>query len=222
MSNPSKNKGDRAEREYLAYFAREHAEHMRDDAMRHLGAGRRDDVGDVRLMHGVATQVKHYANPSTAILHAVDGARRQRENARDSLGVGIVKIPRARAPRPVWLACAYLEDFPQLRAGELEEIGEVFRISGRMLTWLASADEPKTIAQARAAATTKAQLRALGPAPCSDLLQRIALWHIGGRIIAVAPEPAWVLRAAAHLARGDEALGLAQDASVSAPTGLVA
>lgn len=63
MSNPSKRKGDKAELEVQAL--------LRDllgvPARRALGAGRKDDMGDIHGVPNTVVQVANYANVTTAV-----------------------------------------------------------------------------------------------------------------------------------------------------------
>lgn len=206
MANAQKRKGDQAERDYLAHFTTVYPHLARPDAMRHLGAGRRDDVGDVRVMYGVACQVKHWSNVSAAIFDAVRGVRRQRFNGGDLLGVGIVKVPRARPPRPVWIACALEDEWP----APVSDSAPLFRQSGRLLTWLATTEDPPAVARARSAARTVAQRRALPPAP-APREERAAVLQVGQARYVVGTEEAWLRVAVPTLAahRIDPARGAA-------------
>lgn len=188
MANPSKNKGDRGEREFVAHVQERYGCLVRPDAQRLLGAGRKDDEGDVRVLYGAATQVKNYGSVSTALLDAADGAARQRKNARLPLGFGVVKVPYARPPKPVWLACA-LEDQWLVPVGPDVP---VFAMSGRLVTWLSSQKDPATVATARARATTKTQRSKLPPLPVADPTMRVARWRVRGRVLVVAPLEAWI------------------------------
>lgn len=104
-----KDKGDRAEREALAYV-KEHWSHLvRSNPMRMLGAGRRDDIGDLAVIDDVVIQVKA-ASPQTVVRQlrlAAAGAAAQRENADVAWGVGLVKHPRARYGSVRWVVATY-------------------------------------------------------------------------------------------------------------------
>lgn len=188
MANASKNKGDRAERAYLAHALAEYPQLVRDDAMRHLGAGRRDDVGDVRVFDGVSIQVKHWSNVSSALIDAAVNARRQRLNARAPYGVGIVKVPHARPPKPVWLATSIVDEWPLPVPASVP----IFLRSSKLLDWLRTDQDPPRIAAQRQAATTKTQMAKLPPLPAPDPRHRVALWTVRGTTLAVGTETAWV------------------------------
>lgn len=204
MANPSKRKGDVAERDYVAFVQETYPLLVRPDASRILGAGRRDDLGDVRVLYGVATQVKAWGNISAALLDAASGALRQKSNAGDLLGVGVVKVRGARGSTPRWLACAFEDEWP----APLDSSSPTFRLSGRLTSWLlTTADDPAT-ARARAAVTTKAAEAKLPPPPIADPAERVARWVVGGQRIVVGPEAAWMNHADVLLHR---ARNFAQD-----------
>lgn len=77
MSNPSKAKGDRAEREVQGI--------LRDllgvPARRALGAGRKDDVGDIHGVPDTVISVANYADIARAIREKLPDVERQREHA---------------------------------------------------------------------------------------------------------------------------------------------
>lgn len=204
MGNPSKRKGDNGELHYVAHMQQTHPDLVRPDAGRILGAGRRDDRGDVRVLYGVATQVKAWGNVSGALLDAADGALRQKRNAGDVLGVGIVKVPHARGDRPRWLASTLEDEWP----APLPEHTPTFRLSGRLLSWLLTTTDDTRTVRARAEATTTTARGKLPPPPVADPSLRVARWVVRGQSLTVAPEAAWVRHASPVLQRArDFALG---------------
>lgn len=116
MSNPQKNKGDKAERDAVADVTALVPDLVRGKPERYLGAGRKDDVGDIRVLDDVAIQVKHVKDPSTAIAPSALGAKRQQANKQASEGwdvpfhLGMVKFPGARPGTVRWIATGF--DFP--------------------------------------------------------------------------------------------------------------
>lgn len=188
MANPHKQKGDRAERAYVAHALEDHPGITRADAMRYLGAGRKDDVGDVRVYPGVSVQVKHWNNVTAALIEGAQAARRQRHNGNEPYGVAMVKVPQARPPRPVWLASALLDEWPL----PVPDEAPIFRRSSRMLGWLAATSDTPAVARARATATTKRARAQLPPEPQPDPALRVALLVVGDKTYAVSPEDAWI------------------------------
>ena len=63
MSNPNKNKGDRAEREVEALLR----DNLGVSARRELGAGRLDDMGDISGVPNTCIQVANYKDIATAV-----------------------------------------------------------------------------------------------------------------------------------------------------------
>lgn len=63
MAHPSKRKGDRAELEVQALLR----DHLGVGARRKLGAGRKDDMGDIDGLPDTVVQVANYANVTTAV-----------------------------------------------------------------------------------------------------------------------------------------------------------
>jgi len=108
MANPQKSKGDRAEREALEYFICAAPDLVRDNPMRMLGAGRKDDIGDLAVFDDVVIQVKGFKNLTAALRQGADGARAQSRNALLDLYVGMAPIPRARKTGLRWLASSYV------------------------------------------------------------------------------------------------------------------
>ena len=96
MANSNKRRGDRAEREALAVVCRLAPDLVVARPQRLLGAGRREDTGDLWVLPGVTAQVKHRADPAQAIRLAADGAAAQARRAGSEFAVGLVPIPRAR------------------------------------------------------------------------------------------------------------------------------
>ena len=105
MANSNKRKGDRAEREAVAVICRLAPDLVVARPQRLLGAGRREDTGDLWVLPGVTVQVKHRADPAHAIRLAADGAAVQAQRAGSAFAVGLVPIPRARGGAVRWVAC---------------------------------------------------------------------------------------------------------------------
>lgn len=108
MANPAKRKGDNGEREAVAMLLElvPHLVTVRKP-QRALGAGRREDEGDVWVFNDASIQIKTWANLTRALREAADGAARQQRNARHPFGVGMVPIPNAPKGGLRWLAVAH-------------------------------------------------------------------------------------------------------------------
>jgi len=102
--NSSKNKGDRGEREAVVALCALAPDHVLPNARRKLGAGRRDDMGDIDVFPDVTIQVKWLASLPTALRDAAAGASVQSARAGTSYALGMVPIPRARKSGVRWLA----------------------------------------------------------------------------------------------------------------------
>jgi len=105
MANSNKRKGDRAELEAVAAVCRLAPDLVVARPQRLLGAGRREDTGDLWVLPGVTVQVKHRADPAHAVRLAADAAAVQAARAGCGFAVGLVPIPRARAGTVRWVAC---------------------------------------------------------------------------------------------------------------------
>src|SRR5699024_5027038 len=106
MANSSKNKGDRAEREAVEYLQQMIPDLVVPRAQRMLGAGRADDVGDLRVLLDVAVQVRNYKLDSlgAALRSAAVDAVGQAANGDMPYALGLVPYPRARSGSVRWLA----------------------------------------------------------------------------------------------------------------------
>lgn len=171
MANPSKAKGDRAEREAVAYLV-ETVPHLVSVGrpQRKLGAGRAEDTGDLWVFHDVAVQVRSYdlSKIGAAIRSAAVDAAAQARNGGQPFALGMVPVPRARPGTVRWLAC--VADWPVPPAREPVR----FELVGRMLAWLRDDDGPYGF-DARPRASRIATLRG----------------HGGGQVWA-APVEAWL------------------------------
>lgn len=103
MANPQKQKGDRREREAVALCVRTLPDLVLPTASRELGAGRKNDTGDLAVFPDVCVQVKGRDDIARALAIAVDAAVRQQANRGVDLHLGLVPIPHARAGAR-WLA----------------------------------------------------------------------------------------------------------------------
>ena len=101
--NASKNKGDRGEREAVEVLKNLAPDLVLPNAMRKLGAGRKEDTGDLHVFSDVTVQVKCLKNPVDALRAAASGALVQSERAGTRFYVGMAPIPRARKNGIHWL-----------------------------------------------------------------------------------------------------------------------
>lgn len=86
MSNPQKRRGDAAEREVAGILT----DLLGVACRRELGAGRRDDMGDIRLPNTVI-QVASYENIADAIRLKVPASEVQRANANVSFAATFLR-----------------------------------------------------------------------------------------------------------------------------------
>ena len=169
--NPSKAKGDKAEREAVAYLT-EIVPHLVSVAkpQRKLGAGRAEDTGDLWVFHDAAVQVRNYdlATIGKAIRSAAIDSAAQAANGGLPLALGMVPVPRAKAGTVRWLACVTV--WPQAPVREPVHFERV----GRMVTWVRDDCGPYGF-DARPRTTRIATLR------CTD-----------GGLVWVSPMEAWL------------------------------
>ena len=102
MTTPSKRKGDKAELE----LARILADLLGMKVRRKLGAGRRDDEGDLEGIPGWTIECKNYADLARGINEGLEDLEREQANAGTTFGVCFV---RRRGGR--WIA---VMDLPQI------------------------------------------------------------------------------------------------------------
>ncbi len=88
MANPSKRKGDRAELEVQGMWR----DHVGVFARRALGAGRKDDIGDIHGVPDTVIQVANYANVATAVREKPRECERQQETAGTTFGATFVRL----------------------------------------------------------------------------------------------------------------------------------
>lgn len=87
MANRNKAKGDRAEREIATLLAE-----LLDRPMRRaLGAGRKDDQGDIDGINDTAIQVKHWQDITAAITQGIQQLADQQKNKNATHGVLFIK-----------------------------------------------------------------------------------------------------------------------------------
>ena len=104
MAHPSKRKGDAAERE-LAHLL---ADITGLEVRRKLGAGRKDDTGDLHGIPGVTCEVKNYRSIVDGINEGLADLAREQANSGDPLAVCFVRRPGGRwiavMDLPMWAA----------------------------------------------------------------------------------------------------------------------
>lgn len=148
MANPSKRKGDDGEREAVRTLLDMAPDIVHPAARRALGAGRKDDIGDVdiRTLAYAVIQVKkpNQANFPSYIRQAARGAVVQKQNAIAQYhdirwGLGLVPIPKAPTTGAVrWLACVDVAEWPGSLPEDLTANGGPFRFNAaaKMVAWL--------------------------------------------------------------------------------------
>lgn len=77
MANPQKRKGSSAELEVQGWFR----DHLGVPARRALGAGRKDDCGDITGIPDLCVQVANYASLDRAVREKLPELEQQRVNA---------------------------------------------------------------------------------------------------------------------------------------------
>jgi hypothetical protein len=110
MTNRHKAKGDQGEREAVNVLRALAPDLVLADAQRKLGAGRKEDTGDLVVFDDVTIQVKNYVDTARALREAALGAQVQSERARTTFALGLAPIFRARTSAVRWLAC--VTDWP--------------------------------------------------------------------------------------------------------------
>lgn len=131
MANSPKNKGDRFERESVPVLVNLLPEFALPKAMRHLGAGRKEDVGDLYVLADAAIQVKAWGNMGGAIRTAVSGSVTQAGHGDKEYALGMVPILGAREGHVRWLACVAPDRWPV----PIEPVAE-FALVSKALAWV--------------------------------------------------------------------------------------
>lgn len=88
MANPSKNKGDRAELEVQAMLR----EHLGVPARRALGAGRKDDIGDITGVPNTTIQVAAWKEVTTAMRLKPKECAEQQARAGTTFGATFLRL----------------------------------------------------------------------------------------------------------------------------------
>lgn len=181
MANPSKAKGDAAEREAVEVLRAFAPDLVLPKAQRLLGAGRKEDVGDLYVFDDVAVQVKNFQAEKIgqAIRQAATGATMQALNGDKRFALGMVPIPRAPKSGAVrWLAC--VEEWPQMdRPGHPapEPIVD-FNLVSRLVDWIRDDEGP----HGYAAWDREVRLGVLLGGPRPLIVAPIEAWVAGYRV----------------------------------------
>lgn len=102
MTNPSKDKGDKAERELAKLLTDQLGIPMR----RKLGAGRTDDTGDLDGLPGWTMECKNHRVIANAINEGLADSVREQANAGTPHGVAFIRRPGGR-----WFAAMTIEQW---------------------------------------------------------------------------------------------------------------
>ncbi|HEX9087841.1 MAG TPA: hypothetical protein VF867_09975 [Arthrobacter sp.] len=182
MANTSKNKGDRFEREAVPVMVGLLPEFALAKAMRHLGAGRAEDIGDLYVLADAAIQVKAWKDSGAGIRAAASGSVVQAGHGDKEIALGMFPILGARAGHVRWLACVAPDRWPV----PVEPVAE-FAMVSKALKWVKTDQAPHGF-------------RAW------DRLERVGLLAGPGEPTLIAPIEAW---AAAYRAAHTSGLRLA-------------
>lgn len=132
MSNPAKDKGDRNELAAVAYLVAAAPELVSvKKAERKLGAGRREDVGDLHVYADTAIQVRALADMGKAVRSSAADAVVQAGHGDMAFALGMVPVPRARKEQVTWLACVAVDRWPE----PVEPVAE-FALISKALAWV--------------------------------------------------------------------------------------
>lgn len=105
MGNSSKDKGDRNERAAVVELVAKAGDLTLPNAQRKLGAGRREDTGDLHVFPDVAVQVRAKADLGDALRTAAVDSVVQAGHGGMAYALGMVPVPQARQGTVRWLAC---------------------------------------------------------------------------------------------------------------------
>lgn len=132
MANSAKDKGDRNERAAVAYLLETAPDLVSvSRPQRKLGAGRKEDTGDLYIFHDAAIQVRALANMGQAVRSAAEDSVVQAHHGDLEYALGMVPVPRARKEQVTWLASTTLDRWPE----PVEPVAE-FSLISKALTWV--------------------------------------------------------------------------------------
>lgn len=112
MANSSKNKGDRYEREAVAVHIDLAPDLVVDKASVMFGAGRKDDVGDLRVYSDVTIQVRALASMGQAIRSSAEDSVIQSGHGDTRFALGMVPVQGARKTSVRWLCAVAVGHWP--------------------------------------------------------------------------------------------------------------
>lgn len=132
MANSAKNKGDRNELAAVRYLIETAPELVSvKKPERKLGAGRREDVGDLHVYADTAIQVRALADMGKAVRSSAADALIQAGHGDMAFALGMVPVPRARKEQVTWLACVAVDHWP-VPVEPVAEFGSI----GKALAWV--------------------------------------------------------------------------------------
>jgi hypothetical protein len=102
VTSASKRKGDQAERE-IAHIL---TDQLGPLVRRRLGAGRRDDTGDLDGLEQTTVEVKAYADIARAVREGLADCTTEQTNAGTPFGVAFIRRPGGR-----WFAAMTVEQW---------------------------------------------------------------------------------------------------------------
>lgn len=144
MANAAKDKGDRFEWKAVRFIQ----DHQDGASLidvttpgRLLGAGRKDDGGDLHLFTDVAVQVKARKNLGEAVRESAYASIDQAAYADKPHGVGMVPIPRARAERVSWIFTVPPDSLPHY--GPFAQPKVTFARISDLVAWIQDDTGPK-------------------------------------------------------------------------------
>lgn len=137
MANAAKRKGDAAELEAVRFLVDAAPDLVVNNPWRMLGAGRKDDVGDLRVLPEVAIQVRSYKLDSIglAVRSAATDALTQAANGGYAHAFGMIPYPRARKGSVRWLASWVRPLDDAVSVAEFKRVSDV-------LMWVRDDDGP--------------------------------------------------------------------------------
>lgn len=169
MANSAKDKGDRFERAAVSYLLETSADLVSvKRPQRMLGAGRKEDVGDIHVFNDVAIQVRALKDMGQAVRSSAVDSVAQAANGDLPHSLGMVPVPRARAEQVRWLASAMTDCWPE----PVVPVAE-FALISKALLWLRDDQGPHGY-------------------QVWPRIQRIALLRGSGTPVLVAPMEAWI------------------------------
>lgn len=143
MANPSKAKGDNAERDAVAYLLDVCPDLCRPKAKRMLGAGRAEDVGDLYVFVDTAVQVRAFKAEylGSAVRSSARDSVVQAGHGDMEFALGLVPFPRARRGTVKWLACVEPDAWPG-GPGSVPITPVEFALVSKALAWVRDDEGP--------------------------------------------------------------------------------